>query len=445
MARGVRKTGRSVGPVSKQLEEFFPINFDIVGRPEWIRASFTSDAATEDQKIYISDPTDLKPIHDWLKSLTYHILDTETWGPGKYGGLEPRNPGSKITMLQMGDKDRVVILDPELIPEFKEELESEDFLHILQNAIFDFKFLLEKKNVHLNRIYCTMLTEQLLTSGRMGVRVGMPDIVRRYYPHRLITKELRKQFIEWNGVFTKKMTWYGARDIAALDPVVPQQCKEIARFKMQDCVQDEFDVIPCTAMIELGGVPMDVRTLRLAVQWWQMREVELVNEIMTMYDRRVASSGEKSLFLFEDFKEVFKIKSPGAKLEALKKVGIELDDTKRDTLETVNDPLTKLLVEYSEVAKITSTYGDNLIARIDPQAGRLYPEFNQLGSGDVDTRRGREKKSTIATGRYSSDFQQLPRSEEKIFVRVVDQDEEALVRSQFSEKIRELVQEEIPV
>lgn len=442
MARGVSKKGRSVGPVSAQLEEFFPVYYEAVGTEKWINGSFEEGALIEGQKTFISSSSDLAPFKEWLDKQPIHTVDTETSGSKKGDGLDPLSPTSKIIMLQLGTPDRVLLIDPDLIPEFKGHLESKKHLHLLQNAVFDFKFLLAKFKIHMERMYDTMLAEQLLTSGLSGVGVGMADIVRRYYPWRLITKELRKQFEEFNGVFSTKVTLYAARDVAVLEPVMNGQIERIRKFKMEAVVQDEFDVIPCTAMMEIGGVPMDVRILRLAISWWVAREVELVEKVMKLYDELVADTGEKAMFLMPEFREVFDIKSASQKMEALKKIGLEVDDTKRETLEAVGHPLTKLLVEYSEVAKITSTYGESLIARIDPLTGRLYPEFNQLGSGDSASRSGREKKSTIATGRYSSDFQQLPRSEPR-YVRVLDGVEERLVRTTFAEQIRESVQEEV--
>jgi hypothetical protein len=44
----------------------------------------------------------------------------------------------------------------------------------------------------------------------------------------------------------------------------------------------------------------------------------------------------------------------------------------------------------------------------------LHPHFDQLGAGEGAQRNGKDKKETIATGRFSSDFQQLPRPEKNL-------------------------------
>jgi DNA polymerase I-like protein with 3'-5' exonuclease and polymerase domains len=441
MARGVSKKGRSVGPVSAQLEEFTPINFYVAGRPEWLASSFEEGALTEDQKIPIRSSSDLDEEKAWLRTQRIQVVDSETTGPGKYGGLEPRNPESRIVLYQIGTEDRVLMVEPELLGEFAEFLESEDYLKLGQNLVFDFEFTLAKTGMSIRRMFDTMLAEQLLTSGLSGTGVGMEDIVRRYYPHRLITKELRKQFAEFHlrPVFSRKMTYYAARDIVVLPAVMREQSKLLKQWKMETVAKDEFNCIPCTAMMELAGVPIDIRILQLAVSWWESQERMLVDQILNHYDSRVSEMGERAIFLIPGMREVFDVKSSSQKLEALRRLGIELEDTKRDTLESINDPLAKLLVRYSEAAKVVSTYGQSLIDRVDKETGRLYPEFHQLGAGDFEMRSGRVKKSTIATGRYSSDFQQLPRGDER-YEEVKDPEIIKLLREKYQESLAEIME-----
>lgn len=441
MARGVSKKGRSVGPVSAQLEEFTPINFYVAGRPEWLASSFEEGALTEDQKIPIRSSSDLDEEKAWLRTQRIQVVDSEITGPGKYGGLEPRNPESRIVLYQIGTEDRVLMVEPELLGEFAEFLESEDYLKLGQNLVFDFEFTLAKTGMSIRRMFDTMLAEQLLTSGLSGTGVGMEDIVRRYYPHRLITKELRKQFAEFHlrPVFSRKMTYYAARDIVVLPAVMREQSKLLKQWKMETVAKDEFNCIPCTAMMELAGVPIDIRILQLAVSWWESQERMLVDQILNHYDSRVSEMGERAIFLIPGMREVFDVKSSSQKLEALRRLGIELEDTKRDTLESINDPLAKLLVRYSEAAKVVSTYGQSLIDRVDKETGRLYPEFHQLGAGDFEMRSGRVKKSTIATGRYSSDFQQLPRGDER-YEEVKDPEIIKLLREKYQESLAEIME-----
>jgi hypothetical protein len=96
--------------------------------------------------------------------------------------------------------------------------------------------------------------------------------------------------------------------------------------------------------------------------------------------------------------------------------------------------LTKLMVEYSVVQKITSTYGQRLINMINPDDHRLHPQFKQLGIGDGESNSSREQKATIATGRFSSDFQQLPRPRD-IYDPVTDDEELQAVETVLGAKL----------
>jgi DNA polymerase I-like protein with 3'-5' exonuclease and polymerase domains len=445
MARGVSKYGRSIGPVSRPLEEYFPINFDVVGKRDWIDGAFPEGVLEDSQKIYVSNPSDLVPSIEWLKKQKRLGVDSETTGADKRSGLDPTNPQSRIILLQVGTPDRVLLIQPELIPEFKDVLESREILHLLQNAVYDFKYLLVKYGIHMERMYDTMLAEQLLTSGLLGMGVSLEEICRRHKPHRIISKEIRKQFMTFSGIFDKKMTYYAARDIVLLFPIFTEQAVALQRWKMERVAQDEFDVIPCTAMMELGGVHIDVRVLRLALTYWDAREQELLVEILKVYDQEMQNQGTKSLFLIPGMQEVFDLNSSSKKLHALQSIGFDIDDTKRDTLEEAIDKpgmsegckrIAKLLAEYSEVKKITTTYGESMIDRVNPATQRLYPEFNQLGSGDLEAKKGRMKKETIATGRYSSDFQQLPKPVAR-YAAVTDPEELSEVEVAFLTKLAE--------
>jgi DNA polymerase I-like protein with 3'-5' exonuclease and polymerase domains len=332
-----------------------------------------------------------------------HYIDTEGTG-----GLNPLTPGAKVLMLQIGNKEMVFVIQPELIPEFKEYLEDVNTLHILQNAVHDWKFIYQHYNVHINNIYDTMLAEQLLTSGRAGMAVNLAAISRRRKPHRIITKAVRNEFIEFQGKFTKEMVYYAVRDIVLLPDIVKAQLEDLTRLNMNLVAQDEFNLVPVTGSMELGGVPFSEKTLRLALLYWERRQKDLEEQILRAYDQRIVAKGTEMGFLIPDMRFEFDVNSQSQKLKALRELGLNIDDVKRDTLESLDDPIAALLGEYSEALKINSTYGENMIHRINPVTHRLQVEFNQLGHGDIEAKAG--KATTIATGRYSSDFQQLPKA-----------------------------------
>lgn len=440
MARGSSKRGQTIEIVSTPLEEFIPIKYVIVGRSEWIDGCFEPEAVKAAFKLVrVSTASDMYRVKEWLDKHANHYIDSETTGEDKKSGLNPWLPTSKLLMLQIGDVDLVFIIDPELIIELKDHLEDPDYLHVLQNAVYDWKYLYAKHGIHINNIYDTMLTEQLLTSGRGGMPVNLAAISRRRPPFRIITKAVRKKFVEFKAgsKFSKEMVYYAARDIVLLPPIVDDQRIFLKKFEMEMVAKDEWDLVPVTGSMELLGVPFSEKTLRLALLFWQKRQDELESQILALYDSKMTANGEQHGYLLPDLKFSFDVNSPAQKLAALRALGHEIEDVKRDTLESINDPIAEKLGEYSECLKINSTYGENLIKRVNPLNHRLQVEFNQLGHGDIEAKAG--KATTIATGRFSSDFQQLPKARNR-YALVVD-DELIQVRALYDSKINELLKE----
>jgi len=158
---------------------------------------------------------------------------------------------------------------------------------------------------------------------------------------------------------------------------------------------------------------------------------ELEIEILNSYDKELKSKGKVELSLIPEVKNVFDLNSPAQKLAALRNLDFDIENVQRETLESIDHPIAKALAEYSNVMKVTSTYGENLLKRVNTKTGRLHPEFNQLGSGDGSL----SKKGTIATGRYSSDFQQMPRPTERFCE--VKGEELSEIQQLFSEKIKQ--------
>lgn len=417
MARGASKKGRSLEIYSFPIEEYFPVEYKVVGSREWFETSFEEGAVEDDQKIEIVASFDLIPILNWMERQPVLGVDTEATGPDKDTALDPQRFGSRLLMLQIGTADLVYIIEPALAKYFQKILESRKIVHILHHGLFDFKYMLVKTGIHLENIFDTMLAEQLLTSGLNGLKVGLADVVRRYSPYRLITKQTRQDFIDFRErgeLFTKAMLYYAARDVTIMFPVRDAQMQQLARWKMEAVAQDEFNIICVTAMMELGGVFIDPVVLRKSLTYWNRRQEELEQRILKIYDSQLTKMGNKPLSILPNIQHVFDLNSQAKKLAALRELGYEIDDVKRDTLELyADDPIMAMLAEYSNVTKITSTYGENMISKINPETGRYHPEFHQLGSGDMEERMGKAKKGTIATGRFSSDFQQMPRKEDR--------------------------------
>ena len=147
-------------PVSSPLEDQIPVHYKLVGTAKWFASEFEPGSYDPEQVIVISDSGDLADGKRWLALQLALGVDTETTGKfvkkDKGYSMNPVNEGTRLVLLQIGTEELVLLIDPALADEFKEILEGTANLKILQNALYDFKWLLTKKRIHLDRMYDTI-------------------------------------------------------------------------------------------------------------------------------------------------------------------------------------------------------------------------------------------------------------------------------------------------
>jgi ribonuclease D len=162
-------------------------------------------------------------------------VNVETAGAFRGDALNPLSPTSKVVLFQFGNQRRIFVCDPRLIPHFKNELESHEFLHVGHNLVHDFKFCLAKYDVHIGRRYDTMLAEQLLSAGLEGTHLGLQDLAPKYPPHREIGKAIREQFFEHAGPLTAEQIHYAAQHVYVLFDIFRGQ------YATLDCWATKFE------------------------------------------------------------------------------------------------------------------------------------------------------------------------------------------------------------
>jgi DNA polymerase I-like protein with 3'-5' exonuclease and polymerase domains len=422
---------------STPLEEYVAAPFVAVGSPEWIASAFEKGALEPHEIKYVTSPKELQFFRDFLLDTPERAIDTETSGPKKGNddknyNMNPLNDGTEMVVFQVADKEKTYLLEPALLPECKDELESEDHLNILHNAFYDWRWMFIKYDIHMTNMFCTMLAEQVATSGLSGMRVNLQDTCRRHYPHYLISKAVRDEFVNYQGYMTRSMAHYGARDCVLLHPIKDDQTTFLNKYHLMDTAQLEFDIIPCTAELELDGINLDIEKIKIIIAYWLQREAEAGIEILNLYDSELKKLGKNSDFLFEGLQDIFDLNSNQAKLKALSEMGFELEDVKRETLKETDHQLAKLLAEYSAITKKTSTYGQNMLDKVNKFTHKWHPKFHQLGSGELQSK-GKDNKDTIATGRFSGDGQQFPKPVD-LFCKATPEEYQYLT-SKFKEQI----------
>ncbi len=406
-----------------KLEEEVPVKFSIVGTKAWLDRFIPAGVSGA---VRVWSEQIKTEILTFLRSRNGYGIDTESNGPNlgdrSLGilpdGLDSISSTSRLVLFQIGTKQHVYVMEPDLVVHLKDELEDPERVKILQNGIHDFKFLLKKYGIHLNNIYCTMLAEQVLTAGKEGVRVGLAELSRKYAPHYLISKDVREEFRSesFDLPFTDAQLRYAARDVFLLIDIYRGQLLLLEKYRLLPTARDEMNCIPCTAEMELTGIWLSEDKLRQTIEYHERQEQEIASKIIPILSEHLQKTNQS---LFDDLVHAVNLKSNAEKLTALNAMGLDITDVKRSTLEDIDLEVCQLLAKYTELTKIITTYGYNLIQRVHPNDGMLHPRFSQLGMGEMANMNSKDKAITIATGRYSSDFQQLPRPR-NIYDQVVD-------------------------
>lgn len=177
--------------------------------------------------------------------------------------------------------------------------------------------------------------------------------------------------------------------------------------------------------------------LDILINYWLEKQAEMEQQILELYSKEAKEIGLETTTLIPELSQVFDLSSPAQKLEALRMLGFELNDTKRETLLSIQHPIAKLLGEYSNVTKWTSTYGENMREKINATTGMWHPRFAQMGSGEMEAASGRDNTTTTATGRFVSDAQQFPRKMER-FGKLKDKALEKQVLDHFLDQISQM-------
>lgn len=305
-------------------------------------------------------------------------VDTETTG------LDPLV--DRLLLLQFSDGVTNIVIDMTRVSNWESitaYLEKREHLFVLQNSKFDFSWLIAKldSNVIMPRMFDTMLAEQLLVSG-LNQKVGLKEIAKRYLRIDM-SKEERATFVGMTGNidFTDAQLEYAAKDVEILPTIFAKQAKKLAKMKMIEIAQVEFNLAKTVSRMELRGVLIDVVEWQKVVDGATVRCAELEAEMKEL-------AGDPK----------FNPRSSKQVLEALKKNGYVLGSSNAGTLKKVDHPLATAMLEYRKAVVLRDRYGEGWLARLGSD-NRIRASFRQIGA---------------ATGRFSSanpNLQQLPRGD----------------------------------
>lgn len=311
------------------------------------------------------------------------------------------------------------------------------------NIKFDIKFVYRETGILLTHVWDTQVAQMVLTAGKYPRQkfFALKELAEMYCDVEL-DKEIRMEFV-YSDTITEEMINYAVRDVKFLRTIYDYQLGEARNLKMESVMDLEMKLVPVVTMMEYDGVLLDWDAWMALATKAKERAEELKPQIVsnlidrsweyikdaitdgcdayTFYDMplpkaRNSKTGKTDLTLLESLtnptfikkqlKNEFNISSHAQLKKALQLCrfvvdGILIQNTQAGTLEQLaDDELIAQLLEWKEVEKRHTTYGESWQAHIHPVTGRVHPQFNQVGT---------------VTGRWSSDspnMQNVPKISE---------------------------------
>lgn len=351
-------------------------------------------------------------------------------------GLDPYTCYVLLLALKVGEHEYVI--DCTKVSDWaqlvKPLLEDTERTKVAHNAVFDYKFLFHH-GIRPSPVYCTMITEQLLNSGLIGLGNSLQAIALRRLRESM-DKSVREGFI---GRDIKDVTFsdselrYAAKDVQVLPAIMAQQLREIRIEEMEDVHSLEMKLIPITARMEYAGIGVDLGKVAEARPAFE----EVLRRVNVALQEAFINAGITNRIVFSrDGFEAVRVSSPSQMLAAFGELGIKVESTdssvladwdaawyaaqkskksvptlgqltaadSQDILDAeieedavlFHHPVLRLHSMRSIAEKALSTYIVPIPGYVNPVTKRVHPNFNQCGAG--------------ATGRYSSsspNFQNL--------------------------------------
>ena len=318
-------------------------------------------------------------------------VDTETTALDPYTG--------KPVLMQIGVPNKAYVFDIRSDTEhstvdleiFKPLMTDKSVLKLLQNAVFDMKYIKKHGGYYVENIYDTMLVEQLFTLGLGWVKADLGSLVMR---HMGITmdKEPRGTFTDYGQVFQPFQLEYAANDVVVLNMIKSMQAARVQQEGFENVCRLEFEFCKPMCEMELNGITFDVdkhRVILSDIEKDRQKHSKVVSDLLS------ATEDQTTLFGVS----LINIDSNAQLLKALRKYGLELDSTDVKVLgKFAGFPVIDELLAYRKAQKFISTYGESLIDKINEITGRLHTAFRQM----------------VSTGRMSSshpNLQNIPKKQ----------------------------------
>lgn len=367
--------------------------------------------------------------------------------PLKIVGLDTETSGlschkDKLLSIQFGCYDFQVVVDCLTIDVrlYKGYIES-DRLFLFHNAKFDLQWLYKYQIVPYH-VYDLFLAEKLMWLGyptrltpevwekiqcdrydyvpaNPEVKTSKPSYVMYMNLKKLgdmylgieLDKSIRGQII-YKGLVGDVIV-YAANDVKYLEKIRELQLQQLSKQGLLTAMDYENRAILPIAYMCYCGIRMDVERWKEKMK----HDQDALNSIKDEMDKWLIEHEPDSKYikidlqgdLFTGFNTDPQVtinwNSPTQVIPLFKKYGVDTtaldkgDEDKDSIGAKVLGPqkdkcsLIPLYIRFKEMKKLCSTYGENVLKQIDRETGRLYTNFNSLGTDTARISSGGKDKS----------------------------------------------------
>jgi DNA polymerase I len=263
--------------------------------------------------------------------------------------------GKPITILCIGHSQDTALIDARQTPELGELLASQPLFGAYQAKLTQ-RALLRTFKAGPERWACAMLVEQLIAGGRREP-LELDAIAQKY-----LTKSMPEADEGFDAIRLR------TQGIAQL---LQCQIECINEEKLRTVSKIEAQAVAPIAEMEEMGMPLDTAKWRSLTQDAQSK----LDEISRHLQNFMTKNAPKDLF----GKASINLESHAELKKALNAMGIQVPNTRRDTLRQLPPPLGPWLTRHSELSKVVSTYGNSFL-KYATEHNRIHPSFAQIGA-----------------------------------------------------------------
>ncbi len=181
-----------------------------------------------------------------------------------------------------------------------------------------------------------------------------------------IELDKEQQTANWGGELTPEMLGYAARDSEVLLPLVDAFERRAEDDGLARVMEIEHRALPAIVWMSNAGVPFDTESWRGHLERVGEEKDRLGLSLKELAPEHPDGKG----WNWGSWQQV---------LRAFSLLGVELSDTREETISRCDHPLAKILLEYRKASKVTSTYGQKLLDKVE-EDGRIYASWWQIGA-----------------------------------------------------------------